>query len=75
LATGSACRPKDPNFASTLDSEGGEGESDAEGSDCNGKGSEKGSNGEGAVEDPKGFVPKSGLGVDEKFASRTKLFA
>ena len=74
MSPGGACGSEDSDFACALDSEGGEGEGDAEGGDRNGKSAEEGGDSKGAVEDPKGFVPKSGLRVDEEFATGAELF-
>ena len=74
LPTRSPRGTEDSDFAGALDSEGGEGEGDAEGGDRNGKSAEEGGDSKGAVEDPEGFVPKSGLRVDEEFATGAELF-
>jgi len=74
LSPGGACGSENSDFSGALNSESGEGEGDAEGGDRDGKSAEKGGDSKGAVEDPEGFVPKSGLRVDEEFATRAKLF-
>ncbi len=61
LSPGSARGTKDSDFAGALDSEGGEGESDAEGGDRNGQCAEESGDSKRAIEDPESFVPKSGL--------------
>ena len=75
LAAGSAGGAEDSDFAGAFDSEGGEGEGNAESGDSDGEGSEEGGDCEGAIKNPKGFIAKTGLGVDEKFSARAKLFA
>jgi hypothetical protein len=75
LAAGSAGGAEDSNFAGAFDSKGGKREGNAECGDSDGEGSEEGGDSKRAIKNPKGFIAKTGLGVDEKFSARAKLFA
>ena len=75
MGAGSAGGAEDTDFASAFDAEGGEGEGDAEGGDGDGESAEKSGYGKGAIEDPKGFLAKACLGVDQKLPTGAEFLA